>query len=456
MMDGNALVTVILPSLNVVRYFEKCLKSVIDQSYKELEILCIDAGSTDGTLEILHNFLNSDSRIKLINSPVKSYGYQVNLGIKMAKGKYIEIVETDDYIEQDMIEKLVKLAESTGVDLVKCDICMFKDFNSHIQGEERRCLGENHYYKKILNKGELNEVQARDCNIWNGLYRKSFIEKYNIRCNETAGAAYQDIGFLIRVLNCAGSGYYIDELLYNYRTDRDESSSYSPRCLMNAYIEYRSLVEGNYIDIDGKACEDGHLVSGNNENLLVKIAKSYVWEFGKAVSSLKYDIESELIREPVLWFSELIKKSIDDGIISRCDFDERMWFEIKFIIENPGSYTEYRRVCDEISSEKKKSICARITGDDVIIVGAGQRGQSLLNVLYNVGLDVSMIADNDRSKWAGSTRFMPEITSPEEAVLRHSNSIYVIANKKYSDELREQLINLGVSEERVLFDFDLR
>ncbi len=87
----NPKVTVIMPSLNVVNYIEECLQSVINQTMEALEILCIDAGSTDGTLEILEKYAESDSRIKLLHSEKRSYGYQVNMGIKLAKGKYVAI-----------------------------------------------------------------------------------------------------------------------------------------------------------------------------------------------------------------------------------------------------------------------------------------------------------------------------------------------------------------------------
>ena len=97
-------ISVIMPSLNVRPYIEKCLGSVVSQSFKDLEIICVDAGSTDGTLEIINEFARKDSRIKVINSDIKSYGYQMNLGIRYAKGEYIGIVETDDFIDRECIK----------------------------------------------------------------------------------------------------------------------------------------------------------------------------------------------------------------------------------------------------------------------------------------------------------------------------------------------------------------
>ena len=91
-------VSIIMPSLNVASYIEECMESVIHQSLQDIEILCVDAGSTDGTLEILNEYAKKDGRIRVIKSDRKSYGCQMNLGMKKASGKYIGIVETDDYL----------------------------------------------------------------------------------------------------------------------------------------------------------------------------------------------------------------------------------------------------------------------------------------------------------------------------------------------------------------------
>ena len=85
MPQNNPKISVIMPSLNVGNYIEQCIKSVLDQTLTDFEIICIDAGSTDGTVEILQKYAKEDSRIQIINTDKKSYGYQVNLGISKAR-----------------------------------------------------------------------------------------------------------------------------------------------------------------------------------------------------------------------------------------------------------------------------------------------------------------------------------------------------------------------------------
>ena len=126
-------VSVIMPSLNVVNYIEDCIDSVINQNMKDIEIICVDAYSTDGTLEKLCDYQKADSRIIIIKSDVKSYGYQVNLGITAAKGEYIAIIETDDLIKEGMLSELYQKAKNNNLDYIKCEFAyMWKDTEGYV------------------------------------------------------------------------------------------------------------------------------------------------------------------------------------------------------------------------------------------------------------------------------------------------------------------------------------
>lgn len=98
-------ISVIMPSLNVSKYIKQCLQSVLNQTLEDIEIICVDGGSTDETLDIIQQYVKKDNRVKLIHSDIKSYGYQINLGIKEACGDYIGIIGKD-YIRQIQKEKL--------------------------------------------------------------------------------------------------------------------------------------------------------------------------------------------------------------------------------------------------------------------------------------------------------------------------------------------------------------
>ena len=116
-MNNQPKVSVVMPSLNVALYIRECIESVLNQTLKDIEIICVDAGSTDGTLEILKEYADKDPRISIINSDRKSYGYQMNLGMDAAAGEYMGIVETDDIADFDMFETLYNAAKADDLDV---------------------------------------------------------------------------------------------------------------------------------------------------------------------------------------------------------------------------------------------------------------------------------------------------------------------------------------------------
>ena len=126
-------ITVIMPSLNVRRFIRPCMESVLKQSLEDIEILAVDAGSTDGTLEILEEYAAGDGRLRIIYSDRRSYGHQVNLGIESARSEYIGIVETDDIIAEDMYEILYKKVVEDDLEYVKCGFSCFVETDSGLR-----------------------------------------------------------------------------------------------------------------------------------------------------------------------------------------------------------------------------------------------------------------------------------------------------------------------------------
>ncbi|EAJ7529576.1 glycosyltransferase family 2 protein [Campylobacter jejuni] len=218
-------ISVIIPSYNSAKYIKECLDSVIFQSLKEIEILCIDAYSIDGTIDILKSYEKQDSRIKIIFSKKKSLGCQINLGLKEAKGEYFTIVESDDYVKIDMCEKLYRLARNQDCQVVKSDFIGFEDKEKErIFRNLPICYDQTLYNKKtnsylnpsiIINSWNMNQ---------SSLYKMDFIKKYDIRANETKGASYQDIGLWFQILSLASSIYFYKEGFYFYRQDNEHAS----------------------------------------------------------------------------------------------------------------------------------------------------------------------------------------------------------------------------------------
>ena len=216
---NNPKISIILPSLNVKEFIKECLESVIKQTLSEIEIICVDGGSTDGTLELLEEYSHIDSRIKLVHSDVRSYGYQMNLGINIAKGEYIGIVETDDYVDEKMYETLYELSNNGTVDICKSSFY-------HIQ--------ENEIFVDVSKQGlptsEFNvfenpTILKSHPSIWAAIYRRSFLIENNIYFMEAPGGGWVDNPFLFETFLSAKSIKYIEKPFYYYREFNPNSSS---------------------------------------------------------------------------------------------------------------------------------------------------------------------------------------------------------------------------------------
>ena len=221
-MKQHPKVSILMPSLNSGDFIRECMESVVRQTLQDIEIICIDAGSTDGTLEILREYEREDSRIRLIISDKKSMGYQYNLGLDAATGDYIGMVETDDWVEADTFECLWMAASRQDVDIVAANQYLYytkpEIYNQRFENL-RRCP----YEKVFCPKDVLHSFAVKPL-IWSAIYRRSMLKDNNIRFNETPGASFQDTGFHFLVMTVAKTAFFLDRYFYHYRSDGETQS----------------------------------------------------------------------------------------------------------------------------------------------------------------------------------------------------------------------------------------
>lgn len=230
-MNDQPKVSVLMPSLNVGPYIRQCMDSVVKQTLPEIEILCIDAGSTDGTLEILSEYADRDPRVTLLHSDMRSYGHQINMGLAAAKGEYIGIVETDDYVEPDMFEALYAAARKADFpDVVKAGY-----YSIWKEGPDPKV---EIMLKLSLETGEVFPLSAHydlllnHPSIWSAIYRRSFLEKNAITMLEVPGGGWVDNPFFLRTLCDAGTICWVNRPLYWYRRTNPDASSALKDCAM--------------------------------------------------------------------------------------------------------------------------------------------------------------------------------------------------------------------------------
>ena len=209
-------VSVIMPSLNVGDTIRQCMDSVLAQTLYEIEVLCVDAGSTDGTLEALQNYAMKDARIRILHSDRRSYGHQVNLGLDTAAGQYVAIVETDDHIDSNMYRALYEAAQKNSYpDVVKSGYYRCLEYEV---GEETEIV-----FPSSAPDGAVFSIWERDDlleahpSIWTCLYRRGFLNQHQIRMIEPPGAGWTDNPFLFQTLCEADRICWVRKPFYTYR-----------------------------------------------------------------------------------------------------------------------------------------------------------------------------------------------------------------------------------------------
>ena len=235
-----AKVSIIIPTYNVEMYLVECMESVVNQTLKDIEIICINDGSTDGSLEILKSYAQKDDRIVLVDKENGGYGIGMNIGLDKATGEYIGIVEPDDFIPLNMYSDLYEKAVENDLDFIKADFYRFKR-DSETEDME---LVYNHLspnkedYNVVFNPSETPEAIRYIMNTCSGIYKRSFIEEFHIRHNETPGASFQDNGFWFQTFVYAKRGMIIDTPYYMNRRDNPNSSVHNKEKVYCMNVEY--------------------------------------------------------------------------------------------------------------------------------------------------------------------------------------------------------------------------
>lgn len=220
-----AKVSIIVPAYNVEPYLVECMESITKQTLSDIEIICINDGSTDGTLKILKSYAEKDPRIVLIDKENGGYGIGMNIGLSVATGKYIGIVEPDDFVPVNMFGDLYEIAKANDLDFVKADFYRFeRASNGDMFLTYNHLDRKNQYYNQVFDPSHTPEAIRFIMNTWSGIYRKAFLDEYHIRHNETPGASFQDNGFWFQTFAFAKRGMVIDKPYYMNRRDNPNSS----------------------------------------------------------------------------------------------------------------------------------------------------------------------------------------------------------------------------------------
>ena len=220
-------VSVIVPVYNSEKYLGKCLDSLINQTLSEIEIICVDDGSTDASPEILIDYREKDNRIKIFTQKNKDVGAARGAGVEIAKGKYIAFVDNDDCLTLDGLEKLYNYAEANNSDLVLFNVGVFYSDTNSFDFPEYYNL-DKYFHDKI--NFDRNQFTAKDVRnlimsnfeVWYKLYKNELFKKYDDFYFKEK-ITIPDVPLHVQVMLRAKRISFLSEHLYFYRRNHSES-----------------------------------------------------------------------------------------------------------------------------------------------------------------------------------------------------------------------------------------
>lgn len=321
---NNPKVSIIVPIYNVERYLRQCLDSIVNQTLKDIEIICVNDGSTDSSPDIIAEYMNKDPRVKVITKSNSGYGHSMNMGFDMASGEYIGIVESDDYADSQMFETLYQIASKNMLDVVKSGYYFY--FSQPKERNEKQVIVSKIMSNRTFcpttdfkSKMEMVEFFNIKPTIWSAIYRKDFIRENGIRFNETPGASFQDSSFNFKVWSCAKRVQLIQDAFLHYRQDNESSSVNSKGkifCVCDEYAEMQRF-------LDERPQKKGTLEYIKNR---IKY-DTYMWNYERLAPKYKYIFIERVAAE--------FKEDMEDAKLDKEYFEWYKWENLFKIVEDP-------------------------------------------------------------------------------------------------------------------------
>ena len=327
----NPKITFVLPVYNVEKYLPECLDSVINQTMDDIEIICIDDGSTDNSLEILKKYQKKDNRIKIFSFTNKGLGPARNRGIDRAHGEYVAFVDTDDWLELDFCEKIYENAKNNNSDIVLFNA--IEEYETHQK--------ERIYFNKetIENpkdfifdfKWNSRFVLNNYFTAWSKLHRTKFLKENNIRFPSTL---FEDIEFQVESFLKAKRISYNPTIFYHYRKENPES-------IMNSLKDDECFCIFGIIDN-----VENHIRNLNvYERFGMDFIKLKIRQFKEKFSSTTLLFKVEFFKKIKM---EFIKMRLNEEILRKLPGDL-----VKFYndILNSESYVEFYQITNNFNNK---------------------------------------------------------------------------------------------------------
>lgn len=307
-MQDNAKVSIIMPVYNADKFLDRSVCALLNQTYQNIEILCINDGSKDNSLEILNKYAQTDNRVKVFNQENKGPAIARNVGLDNSTGKYIMFCDADDWYEPDMVEQMVYTIEKQNVDFVICDTNIILDKDHNRSGMDIKY----HYltFSGVLNLNSCGKIQSKvHAFLWKKIFKKSIIDKYSIRFPD--GLKSDDCLFIREYVLVSDTAFGLNKKLYNHLMQRqsimgevfalktkDYFDSIKTNILIAQFFKQKSIANKNKLNYIISATQDesyfwAQFVKKEDKkefiNLLIQYAEEFdLSEIDKSAQSLLY------------------------------------------------------------------------------------------------------------------------------------------------------------------------
>ena len=296
----NTKVSVIIPVYNVEKYLEECVNSVRNQTLTDIEIICVDDGSTDNSYDILLKLQKQDDRVIVLKQKNEFAGVARNKGIDIAKGEYLVFLDSDDFFEKDLLESLYNTCKKYDADVCVCDADNYDNTTG-------KYFDTGYYWKDALS-GDCCSKEELGVNTflitypmpWNKMYKKALVDRYNLRFQKIRKT--NDLGFVYLGIACAEKIAVVDKKLIHYRVGLSDSLQAKNKGMdvhfsdalvylknglkernifENVKTSYNNLVMRTYIYEYKRQLKNEHL-------------KMYEWFFKEGIDKLEFNDEGLL------------------------------------------------------------------------------------------------------------------------------------------------------------------
>lgn len=411
-------VSIIMPIYNAEKYLREAMNSAINQTLRDIEIICINDGSTDKSSEILDEYAQKDNRIIVIHKTNSGYGHSMNIGIQKSSGEYIGILEPDDYISLNMMGKLYYVASKNNLDIAKGNFAEFTTNESDKIIRNISVINNYKVYNKVFEPLNMDEIFLGYIINPSGIYKKSFIDRYNIKHNETPGASYQDLGFWFQLMIYAKRMLLINDNLYFYRKDNPNSSIVSKEkvfCICDEFDFVYNLFKDRK-EILQKVLPKFYYLKYVN----------YMFTFRRIDDRFKLD------------FLKRVCEDFNTSLLDYSFFSDSEKLNLQKIINNPASY------CDDYFKIRYQMRDYLNKYDKLVIYGAGNIGRLTLERLLTkykikvIGFAVTSIEGNDSFIEGIEVREIKYYLDKKDEIL-----VIVSVAEKYQAQIINLLKNLG-------------